>query len=87
MSIALQSKLLPRVQSLSGGVIELSILYSSHVIIACRGVKKTILYQRDHTVQDSLHQVKLWNSAFLFGEDLLEATSSIMSKKPPVFKG
>lgn len=54
--------------------------------LTIRGVKKTILYTRDHTVQDSLHQIKLWNSAFFFSTDLAEAAVSIMTKQPAEFK-
>lgn len=54
--------------------------------ITIRGVKKTILYTRDHTVQDSLNQIKLWNTAYLYSNDLVEAAMAIMSKKTPEFK-
>lgn len=54
--------------------------------ITIRGVKKTILYARDHTVQDSLHQIKLWNTAYLYSNDLVEAATAIMTKKTPEFK-
>jgi enoyl-CoA hydratase len=54
--------------------------------ITTRGIKKTVLYARDHSVEDSLNQVKLWNSAFMYSNDLVEAAMSIMSKKEPQFK-
>jgi len=55
--------------------------------LTIRGVKRTLLYNRDHTVKDSLEQVKLWNTAHLFSNDLLIAMSSMGKKGKPVYKG
>lgn len=52
-----------------------------------RGIKKTILFSRDHSTADSLAQIKLYNSAHLFSEDLKEAMQAVMTKKQPSFKG
>eukprot|EP01039_Chlorochromonas_danica_P011662 gene11662-13077_t len=53
--------------------------------LTVRGVKQALLYARDHTVRDSLDQVKLWNSALLQSEDLTEAASAMMEKRKPFF--
>lgn len=55
--------------------------------LAIRGIKKTVTYTRDHSVDDSLEQVKLWNAAHLDSEDLQSAFISIFTKKPPQFRG
>jgi enoyl-CoA hydratase len=65
---------------------EMAVLIAKKSPLTIRGVKKTILYTRDHTVEDSLNQVKLWNSAFLYSNDLAEAAMAMMSKKEPEFK-
>eukprot|EP01038_Epipyxis_sp_PR26KG_P016874 gene16874-23136_t len=55
--------------------------------LTIRGVKKTILYSRDHTTQDSLQQVQLWNAAHLYSDDLIEATRAMLDKNTsPNFK-
>lgn len=54
--------------------------------ITIRGLKRGLLYSRDHTVQDSLQQVQLWNSAMLQSHDLLTAATSVMQKKTPVYE-
>ena len=52
-----------------------------------RGIKKTLLYSRDHTVSESLAQIKLWNAAHLFSDDLGVAMMAVKTKVPPVYKG
>lgn len=54
--------------------------------LTVRGVKRGLLYARDHTVSDALEQVTLWNSAMILSNDLLTAATAVMSKKEPVFK-
>lgn len=43
-------------------------------------------YAEDHTVEDTLDYVALWNSAFIESEDLKEAVMSFMQKRRPVYK-
>ena len=54
--------------------------------LTVRGAKRVLLYSRDHTVDESLQQVNLWNSAHVMSNDLNEAMSAAMSKVPPNFK-
>ncbi|KDO26240.1 hypothetical protein SPRG_08315 [Saprolegnia parasitica CBS 223.65] len=54
--------------------------------LTIRGVKKVVQYQRDHSTQDALDQVQLWNSAMLYSADLAEAMTAMATRKPPVFK-
>lgn len=54
--------------------------------LTVRGVKRSLIYTRDHTVADGLEQVQLWNSAMILSNDLLTAATAVMSKTEPVFK-
>ncbi|OQS05003.1 Delta(3,5)-Delta(2,4)-dienoyl-CoA isomerase [Thraustotheca clavata] len=54
--------------------------------LTVRGVKKVVQYQRDHSTEDSLAQVQLWNSAMLYSNDLAAAMTAIATKKPPQFE-
>lgn len=54
--------------------------------LTIRGIKKTILYTRDHSVEDSLKQVQYHNAAHLYSADLMEAMQAAMAKKKPTFK-
>ncbi|CAM6000117.1 unnamed protein product [Sphagnum balticum] len=53
--------------------------------LTIRGIKKTITYARDHSIENSLEQVKLWNSAFFFSKDIQEAFGAVMSKSQPKY--
>ncbi len=53
--------------------------------LTIRGIKKTLLYSRDHTVKDSLYQVNLHNTAYLYNADLMEATKAHLTKAKPSF--
>jgi enoyl-CoA hydratase len=53
--------------------------------LTIRGIKKTLLYSRDHTVNDSLYQVNLHNTAYLYNADLMEATKAHLTKSKPSF--
>lgn len=54
--------------------------------LTIRGIKKTLLYSRDHTVDDSLKQVQLWNGGMCLSDDLAEAAMAIMQKRKPVYR-
>lgn len=54
--------------------------------LTIRGIKKTLLFSRDHAVEESLQQVKLWNAAYFLSDDLNEAFRAAMSKEKPSFK-
>eukprot|EP01117_Protostelium_nocturnum_P008297 TRINITY_DN2964_c0_g1_i1.p1 TRINITY_DN2964_c0_g1~~TRINITY_DN2964_c0_g1_i1.p1 ORF type:complete len:276 (+),score=99.34 TRINITY_DN2964_c0_g1_i1:48-875(+) len=55
-------------------------------LLILQGTKIALNYADDHTVEESLNQVALWNSAFLQSEDLIEAFSSFIQKTKPVFR-
>jgi enoyl-CoA hydratase len=49
---------------------------------------KTVIQTRDRrSIQDGLDYVAIWNSGFLQSDDLVEAVSAFMEKRPPKFTG
>jgi len=54
--------------------------------LSIRGTKEMILYTRDHSVTDGLNYIATWNAAMLVSDDLKEAMTAKMEKRPPVFK-
>jgi enoyl-CoA hydratase len=49
---------------------------------------KTVLQTRDRrSIEEGLDYVAVWNSGFLQSDDLVEAVSSFMEKRPPKFTG
>ncbi|KAK9511010.1 hypothetical protein O3M35_005665 [Rhynocoris fuscipes] len=54
--------------------------------VAIQGSKRSLIYSRDHTVQEGLDHIAYWNQTMLQSEDLINATTSQATKSsPPVF--
>jgi enoyl-CoA hydratase len=54
--------------------------------LAVYGSKEMINYTRDHTVDEALNYMSVWNAAFIHGEDMPEALRAVQEKRRPVFK-
>ncbi|CAH1107148.1 unnamed protein product [Psylliodes chrysocephalus] len=48
--------------------------------VAVQTTKANLIYSRDHTVQEGLDHIKLWNQLNLQSEDLTQAAMGIMTK-------
>ena len=59
---------------------------SSNSPLVVQATKHVLDYSYEHTIEEGLEYVALWNSAFLRSEDLNEAIMSFMQKKKPKFK-
>lgn len=53
--------------------------------LVVQATKKILQYSEDHTEQEGLEYVQLWNSAFLKSPDLEEAVKAYVEKRKPVF--
>jgi enoyl-CoA hydratase/carnithine racemase len=53
--------------------------------LAMRGTKEMLLYSRDHSVADGLNYIATWNAAMLLSDDLQEAMTANMQKRPAKF--
>lgn len=54
--------------------------------LAVAGTKESLLYARDHTVDQGLEQIATWNGGMLRPEDLMTAMQARMAKKTATFK-
>ena len=54
--------------------------------LAIHGSKEMINYTRDHTVDEALNYMSVWNAAFIHGEDMPEAFRAMQEKRPPRFQ-
>ena len=54
--------------------------------LAMWGTKEAINYSRDHSIQDGLNFVSLWNAGMLHPEDVTTSAVAKMQKKKPVYK-
>ena len=55
--------------------------------LAVQGTKDVILYSRDKGIYPGLEYVAQKNAAAIPSEDMIEAATAFMEKRPPVFKG
>ncbi|MAR79113.1 MAG: enoyl-CoA hydratase, partial [Rhodospirillaceae bacterium] len=58
---------------------------ASNSPIAVSGTKQIIKYSLDHSIEDSLEYVALWNSAMLQSSDFLEAIKAQIEKREAIF--
>jgi enoyl-CoA hydratase len=55
--------------------------------LAVQGTKQVLRACEDRTVEEGLDYVAVWNAAFLSSNDLIEAMTAFMEKRPPNFTG
>ena len=73
-----KEKLLLAARKMASDIAELSPL-------AVQGSKKMLAFAEDHTEEQSLEHVALWNTSFLRSGDLNEAIKAFMDRRKPVF--
>ena len=54
--------------------------------LAISGIKEVMNYNRDHSIEESLNYVALWNSAMNYADDMTEAFKSQLEKRDPEFE-
>lgn len=54
--------------------------------VVIRGTKKVLAYAQEHSVQEGLEYVKIWNAGMIHSNDLMEAMGASMQKRKPVFE-
>ncbi|XP_013416113.1 delta(3,5)-Delta(2,4)-dienoyl-CoA isomerase, mitochondrial [Lingula anatina] len=85
MRCGLVSRILPDRESTIEAAIETAALIASKSPIAVQGSKVSIVYSRDHSVQEGLEHIACWNSAMLQSEDVMTAAMAAVEKKPAEF--
>lgn len=55
--------------------------------LVTQGIKNVLSAREDKTVEEALKYVALWNSSFLFSNDLMEALNAFMEQRDPDFTG
>ena len=65
---------------------ELADRLASKSPLAMWATKENLNYARDHTVEEGLNYISLWNAATLHQEDIMTSMSAKMAKQKPVYK-
>nr|XP_022912283.1 delta(3,5)-Delta(2,4)-dienoyl-CoA isomerase, mitochondrial-like [Onthophagus taurus] len=81
LSCGLVSKVFDSKESLIAGTLDLAKIIASKSPVAIQGTKRSLIYSRDHTVQDGLEHIALWNRFMLQSEDLQTAVAGALSKE------
>ena len=83
--IGLVNEVYPDADSLLAGVMEIAKKISGHSPLAVTGCKEMITYSRDHTTQDTLNYIGVWNAAMLRADDIKESYIAKTQKRPPKY--
>jgi len=67
------------------GVLEVAAEIASKAPLAIMGCKRLMNYSRDHSVQDTLDYIAIWNASMLQREEIFEAMKSNAEKRPGEF--
>ena len=65
---------------------ELADKLASKSPLAMWATKENLNYARDHTVEEGLNYISLWNAATLHQEDIMTSMSAKMAKQKPEYK-
>lgn len=79
------SRILPDKASLLDAALDTASLIASKSPVAVQGTKISMVYSRDHTVQEGLDHIGIWNQSMLQSVDMMEAAGASMQKKQAKF--
>jgi enoyl-CoA hydratase len=87
LAIGLLNDVLPDADSLHAHARQLAHEIAANSPLAVQGAKQVLGFAVRREVDAALDYVALWNSAFLHSEDLTEAMTAFMQRRPPQFRG
>ena len=85
--IGLVNDVLPDADAALGAARQMAAEIAANSPLAVQGTKAVLVACEDKSVADGLDYVATWNAGFLSSDDLVEAMSAFMEKRPPEFRG
>jgi len=85
--IGLVNEVFPDADTVVAAARELAAEIATNSPLAVEGTKAVLRAGEDQTVTEGLDYVATWNAGVLQSDDLVEAMSAFMAKRPPVFRG
>jgi enoyl-CoA hydratase len=85
--IGLVNEVFPDAEAAQAGARALADEIAANSPLVVQGVKQVLRAGEGRTVEEGLDYVAAWNSAFLASNDLIEAMSAFLEKRPPNFTG
>jgi len=84
--IGLVNKCFDSREALLQGVNVIASIIAARSPLAIRGTKEMLLYQRDHSVNESLQNMAVYNAGMIMSKDLAAAMQASFSKGVPTFE-
>jgi enoyl-CoA hydratase len=85
--IGLVNDVLPDQEAVVAAALALAEEIAANSPLTVQGTKAVLRACEDRSVEDGLDYVAVWNSGFLQSDDLVEAMTAFMEKRPPEFTG
>jgi enoyl-CoA hydratase len=85
--IGLVNDVLPDADAVLAAARQLATEIASNSPLAVQGTKAVLAACEDKSVAEGLDYVATWNAGFLSSDDLVEAMTAFMEKRPPEFRG
>ncbi|KAJ1521220.1 hypothetical protein ONE63_002906 [Megalurothrips usitatus] len=76
------SSVFPDKESLTKAAFEMASGIAAKSPVAIQMTKRSLVYSRDHTVDESLEHIAAWNQSLLQSEDLLKSAMAVATKGP-----
>ena len=84
-SVGLVNRVFPDQEAMLEGVMEIAREIASKAPLAVYGSKRMINYARDHSTEDTLDYVGIWNASMLHGDEIMEAMSAKAERRSAEF--
>ncbi len=85
LEVGLVNEVFPDQDALVSGVLAIAAEIATKSPLTIWGAKEALVYARDHSVPDSLHQISLWQTGAFQPADMMEAFAAKTEKRPPEF--
>jgi enoyl-CoA hydratase len=85
--IGLVNQVLPDADACHKAANEMAVEIASNSPLAVQGTKAVLKASEGRSVEEGLDYVGVWNAAFLASDDLTEAFTAFLEKRPPRFTG
>lgn len=72
-------------ESLLEEVMKIAQVIAEKSPLSIRGTKEILNYSRDHTIEEGLNYMAVWNAAMILSDDLNEAFQGSIEQRKPVF--